>query len=70
MKIFLNNLRGDKLELQIEPSMTVAEVKQLIASQHGHDPALQKLIIRGRILEEAKAMSEYSVSESDTIYIW
>jgi UV excision repair protein RAD23 len=69
MKIFLNNLRGDKLELQIEPSMTVAEVKQLIASQHGHDPALQKLISSGRILEDPKAMSEYSVNEGDTIVI-
>jgi UV excision repair protein RAD23 len=69
MQIFLKTLRGDKLELQIDPSMTVAEVKQLIASQHGHDPALQKLISSGKILEDQKAISEYSINDGDTLVI-
>jgi UV excision repair protein RAD23 len=69
MQIFLKTLKGDKLDLQIEPEMTVAEVKQLISTQYGHDPTLQKLICSGKILEDGKTTSEYNIKEGDTLVI-
>eukprot|EP00359_Climacostomum_virens_P010962 CAMPEP_0204902502 /NCGR_PEP_ID=MMETSP1397-20131031/3702_1 /ASSEMBLY_ACC=CAM_ASM_000891 /TAXON_ID=49980 /ORGANISM="Climacostomum Climacostomum virens, Strain Stock W-24" /LENGTH=382 /DNA_ID=CAMNT_0052071017 /DNA_START=403 /DNA_END=1551 /DNA_ORIENTATION=- len=69
MQIFLKTLRGDKHEIAVDPAMSVAEVKQLISQQLGHDPSLQKLISSGKILEDGKALAEYSINDGDTLVI-
>lgn len=69
MLIFLKTLRGDKHQIEVESTMTVAEVKQVISQQLGHDPALQKLISSGKILEDAKTITEYNINDGDTLVI-
>lgn len=69
MLVFLKNLRGDKNQIEIDPSMTVADVKQLISSQLGHEPALQKLISSGKILEDGRTIAEYSINDGDTLVL-
>lgn len=69
MQIFLKTLRGDKHPIDVDPSMSIAQVKELISAQLGHHPSLQKLISSGKILEDARTIAEYGVNEGDTLVI-
>ena len=69
MKIFLKTLKGDKIEFEVQPEDTVLSLKQRVKEVQGHDVELQKLIATGRIMEDAKLLSEYSLKEGDNIVI-
>lgn len=42
----------------------VADVKQAIAASQGFEVSLQKLIFSGKIMEDAKSLTEYGVAEN------
>ena len=69
MKIFLKTLKGDKIEFEVQVDETVVSLKQRVKETQGHDVELQKLIAAGRIMEDAKLLSEYSIKEGDNIVI-
>jgi hypothetical protein len=49
---------GHTLELSVPDSATVGEIKAEIAAQTGLAPAYQKLLIRGKVFEDDKALAE------------
>lgn len=69
MKIFIKTLKGEKTEFEVQPEDTVSAVKQLVKQAQGHDPDLQKLIAFGKIMEDAKPLSDYNVKENDQIVL-
>lgn len=69
MKIFLKTLKGDKVEFEVQPQDTVLSLKQQVLQAQGHEVELQKLIAAGRIMEDPRLISEYSVKEGDSIVI-
>jgi len=69
MKIFLKTLKGEKTEFEVEPADTVAILKQKVKDAQGHEPELQKLIAFGKIMEEAKPLSDYNLKENDQIVL-
>lgn len=51
----------DATQLFVRPSETVASIKRRIASEHGAEP--QKMVFRGKQLEDGKSLRDYSVRE-------
>lgn len=69
MKIFLKSLKGDKAEFEVEPEETVLSLKQKVKEAQGHEVEQQKLIFAGRIMEDAKLISEYGLKEGDNLVV-
>ncbi|OMJ73718.1 hypothetical protein SteCoe_27531 [Stentor coeruleus] len=69
MLIYIKNLRGDKTELQVEDSETVLSIKEKLQGLQGHSVELQKLILAGKILEDAKTAVESGIVEGSTLVL-
>jgi hypothetical protein len=52
MKLIIRNLDRSQFELEVEPTDNIEQVKKKIEEKHGHAVALQKLVYKGKILEE------------------
>ena len=61
MKITVKEVSGTKFDLDgVEATSTVHDVKALIQKAKGWEPALQKLVLAGKILtEDTKSLAEY-----------
>jgi UV excision repair protein RAD23 len=52
----------------VQPTDTISDIKLLLASQAGAPPAdVQRLLLKGKSLADAKLLKEYSVKDGDTI---
>jgi UV excision repair protein RAD23 len=69
MKILIKTLQQQNFHLDLEPTTTVLEVKQQISGVQGHAVENQKLICSGKILEDAKALSEYGLKDNDFLVL-
>ena len=69
MKIFIKNLRGDKTELEVQDSDTILSIKEQLQTLQGHAIDLQKLILAGKILEDAKSAGESNIIEGSTLVL-
>ncbi|OMJ76264.1 hypothetical protein SteCoe_24399 [Stentor coeruleus] len=69
MLIYIKNLRGDKTELQVDESETILSIKEKLQALQSHSVELQKLILAGKILEDAKTASESGIIEGSTLVL-
>lgn len=63
MKLALRTLDGKNFIAEVEPEMSVADVKRAIDTQHGMDAARLKLIFQGKVLDDTLAIGTYSIGE-------
>lgn len=64
MIIQIKNLRGEQSNLEIQPQFTVLDVKRMIETNQGHSVDSQKLLFKGRILEDEKPLTDYQITEN------
>jgi len=69
MEIKLKELNGKESNLTVEPSMTILNLKETINQQLSFPVEQQKLIYRGRILEDDKTISDYQISQGDPLVL-
>ena len=69
MKVEIKNLTGDKLDLEVEPSYLVSELKEEVGKLQGHDPSILKLVHQGRIMEDSKSLENYDIAEGARIVV-
>ena len=69
MKIVLQSLKQIKYEVDITDYCSVLDLKKLVESKHGFDHSVLKLLHKGKILEDQKLLSEYSVNDGTPIII-
>lgn len=70
MKITLKTLQGKQLPLDVEPDMTVDEMKAKIAVEHEMPAAQQNLVAYGKVLGEGeKPISSYGIKDGDFIVV-
>ncbi len=69
MLINIKTLTGKTTPIELESSSTITEVKRVIAEKEGPAPAEQKLVYKGKILENSTVLSDFGVEGEITIYL-
>ncbi|KAL2885628.1 UV excision repair protein rhp23 [Ceratocystis lukuohia] len=63
MKITFKDLKQQKFVLEVDPTISVADLKQAISNDKGWDPKHQKLIYSGKILKDDDKVETYNIEE-------
>jgi Holliday junction resolvasome RuvABC DNA-binding subunit len=69
MILVVKGLKGEQENVEVPEDATVLDLKAVIMSQQGHAVGCQKLLYKGKILEDAKTLAEYGVKNSETVVI-
>lgn len=65
MKINVKTVKGETIPFDAEPTTRIEELKQQIQTKLNVEPVNQKLIFKGKHLEDAKTLSELNVKDED-----
>jgi len=65
--VVILDTKEQKFRVKASPNWTVSEFKAHSARVHKVSPASQRLIYRGRLLEDSKTLHESSLTDSETI---
>ena len=69
MQIFIKTLRGTIVVLDVEPNMSIDEVKSKVQDKEGLPPDSQRMVYGGMLLSNRRTLADYNVQSGSTIYL-
>jgi ubiquitin len=69
MQVFVKTLTGKDMTVDVDPTMTVEQLKKQIASTEGIAEGEQRLIYGGKQLEDSQTLQDYNIEPDSTIHL-
>ncbi|RYP42754.1 hypothetical protein DL768_010246 [Monosporascus sp. mg162] len=69
MQIKVRTLTGKEIELDIEPTDTVSEIKEKVEEKEGIPPVQQRLIYGGKQMVDDKTAENYNLEGGATLHL-
>lgn len=69
MQIYVKTLKNRSIALNVDSTDTVTNLKIKIQDKEGISPYHQRLIYNGKIIENAKMLSDYDIQSGATLYL-
>ncbi len=69
MRIYIKTLVGKIISLDVEPTLTIKQIKEMIEEKEALPPDHQRPIYKGIDLDNNKTLSNYKIENESTIHL-